>query len=227
MWPFETHENMLEAQNIDWSICKDMMLHPRGPSDVYWPPYLGPIRQSQALTLKASCPSPPMTASTAAHFNLWNPSTLCTYLADYECLAEAAQPTLDECLAQSTCYLTEEDKHVGKTSLNLMLHLQIGTPSRKLFLGSIWVLGNPPYHKPIWKLFLMRNQSRRFIPSMTMPSSTENLGGWQHIWPRRRKYLTSASVKPMKTAFIPPCATKYCSTYMTRRLLPKEARHSR
>jgi len=32
------------------------------------------------------------------------------YLSDYESLAKAVQLTLGECLAQSTCYLTEEDK---------------------------------------------------------------------------------------------------------------------
>jgi len=36
--------------------------------------------------------------------------TLCTYLLDYESLAEAAQLTPGEHLAQSTHYLTEEDK---------------------------------------------------------------------------------------------------------------------
>ena len=43
-------------------------------------------------------------------FDPKNPSTLCTYLLDYESLAEAVQLTLGKCLAQSTCYLTKEDK---------------------------------------------------------------------------------------------------------------------
>ena len=74
----------------------------------------------------------------------------------------------------------------GKMSLNSMLHLQIEMHLRKLFLRSIQVLGNPSYHQPIWKLLLKKNQSRRSIPSMNMPSSIENLGGWQHDWKKRR-----------------------------------------
>src|SRR5882724_6012462 len=106
----------------------------------------------------------------------------------------------------------------GKTSLNLMLHLQIGKISRKLFLGSMQVLENPLADL---EALNKRTQSRRFIPLTTMPSSIENLGGWQHIWPRRRKYQTSSSTRPM-TAFILTCATGSCSTYMTRSLLMKE-----
>ena len=58
----------------------------------------------------APIPLPQWQSPMAPHFNPQNPSTLCTYLSDYESLAEPAQLTPDECLAQSTCYLTEEDK---------------------------------------------------------------------------------------------------------------------
>jgi len=46
----------------------------------------------------------------APHFNSKTPSTLRTYLLDYEFLAEAAQLSLKKYLVQSTCYLTGEDK---------------------------------------------------------------------------------------------------------------------
>src|SRR5882724_4964044 len=55
-------------------------------------------------------PLPQYKSPMAPHFNPKNPSTLCMYLSDYESLAEAAQLTLAECFAQSTQYLTEEDK---------------------------------------------------------------------------------------------------------------------
>src|SRR5882724_9242973 len=46
----------------------------------------------------------------APHFNSKTPSTLGTYLSDYESLAEAAQLSPEEHLVQSTCHLTGEDK---------------------------------------------------------------------------------------------------------------------
>ena len=55
-------------------------------------------------------PLPQQQSSTAPCFDLHNPSTLSTYLSDYESLAKASQLTLGDCLAQSTRYLTEEDK---------------------------------------------------------------------------------------------------------------------
>src|SRR5882724_1640942 len=55
-------------------------------------------------------PLPQLHSSTVPHFDSKNPSTLITYLANYESLAESTQFTLGERLAQSTCYLTEEDK---------------------------------------------------------------------------------------------------------------------
>src|SRR5882724_8054597 len=55
-------------------------------------------------------PLPQWQSSMAPCFNPKNPSTLCMYLSAYESLAEAAQLTPAECLAQSTQYLTEEDK---------------------------------------------------------------------------------------------------------------------
>src|SRR5882724_2074870 len=55
-------------------------------------------------------PLPQWQSPTAPRFDPQNPSTLCTYLSDYESLAGAAQLTLAECLAQSTRYLTKEDK---------------------------------------------------------------------------------------------------------------------
>ena len=58
----------------------------------------------------APIPLPQWQSPTAPHFNPKNPSTLCMYLSDYESLAKAVQLTLGEHLAQSTCYLIEEDK---------------------------------------------------------------------------------------------------------------------
>src|SRR5882724_2479025 len=55
-------------------------------------------------------PLPQWQSPTAPHFDHKNPSTLCTYLWDYESLAKAAQLTPGKHLAQSTCYLTKEDK---------------------------------------------------------------------------------------------------------------------
>ena len=43
-------------------------------------------------------------------FDPKNPSTLCTYLSDYESWTEVVQLTPDEPLTQSMCYLIEEDK---------------------------------------------------------------------------------------------------------------------
>src|SRR5882724_11027723 len=55
-------------------------------------------------------PLPQWQSPMAPHFNPKNPSTLCTYLSDYESLAGAAQLTPAKHLAQSTQYLTKEDK---------------------------------------------------------------------------------------------------------------------
>ena len=60
--------------------------------------------------LPAAIPLPQWQSPIAPCFDPQNPSTLCTYLLDYESLAEAAQLTLAEHPAQSTCYLTKEDK---------------------------------------------------------------------------------------------------------------------
>src|SRR5882724_5202382 len=57
-----------------------------------------------------SIPLPQRQSPTAPCFDPKNPSTLCMYLSDYESLAGAAQLTPAERLAQSTRYLTEEDK---------------------------------------------------------------------------------------------------------------------
>src|SRR5882724_3147751 len=55
-------------------------------------------------------PLPQRQSPTAPHFDPKNTSTLCTYILDYESLSEAAQLMPAEQLAQSTHYLTEEDK---------------------------------------------------------------------------------------------------------------------
>src|SRR5882724_4674314 len=55
-------------------------------------------------------PLPQQHSSTAPLFDPQNPSTLVTYLSDYESLAESAQLTPGEQLAQSTRYLAKEDK---------------------------------------------------------------------------------------------------------------------
>ena len=63
-----------------------------------------------APTLTLPIPLPHWQSSMAPHFNSKTLSTLSTYLLDYESLAEAAQLSPEEQLAQSTCYLTGEDK---------------------------------------------------------------------------------------------------------------------
>ena len=63
-----------------------------------------------APTLMLPIPLPHQQASMAPHFNSKTPSTLRTYLSDYEFLAEAVQLSLKEYLVQSTHYLTGEDK---------------------------------------------------------------------------------------------------------------------
>src|SRR5882672_8440195 len=65
---------------------------------------------NSAPTATPPIPLPQRQSSTAPCFDSKAPSTLCTYLFDYESLAEAAQLTLGERLSQSTRYLTEEDK---------------------------------------------------------------------------------------------------------------------
>src|SRR5882724_13499910 len=55
-------------------------------------------------------PLPQWQSHMAPHFDPKNPSTLCMYLSDYESLAKSVQLTPAECLSQSTCYPTEEDK---------------------------------------------------------------------------------------------------------------------
>src|SRR5882724_9222729 len=55
-------------------------------------------------------PLPQRHSSTAPHFNPQNPSTLVTYLSDYQSLAKSAQLTPGKRLAQSTRYLAKEDK---------------------------------------------------------------------------------------------------------------------
>src|SRR5882672_6715049 len=63
-----------------------------------------------ALATTPPVPLPQRESSMAPHFDSKTPSTLCTYLLDYESLAEAAQLTPGERLSHSTCYLDEEDK---------------------------------------------------------------------------------------------------------------------
>ena len=63
-----------------------------------------------APTLTLPIPLPHQQSSTAPHFDSKTPLTLCTYLLDYESLAEAAWLSPDEQLTQSTCYLNREDK---------------------------------------------------------------------------------------------------------------------
>src|SRR5882672_5403393 len=63
-----------------------------------------------ALATMPPVPLPQRQSSTAPRFNSKTPSTLCTYLLDYESLAEAAQLTLGERLSHSTRYLDEQDK---------------------------------------------------------------------------------------------------------------------
>src|SRR5882724_27268 len=58
----------------------------------------------------APIPLPQRQSPMAPHFDPKNSSTLCTYISDYELLAKAAQLTPAKQLAQSTCYLTKEDK---------------------------------------------------------------------------------------------------------------------
>src|SRR5882672_729103 len=65
---------------------------------------------NSAPTTTPPVPLPQRQSSTAPRFDSKAPSTLCTYLSDYESLAEAAQLTPGERLSQSTRYLTEEDK---------------------------------------------------------------------------------------------------------------------
>jgi len=143
-------------------------------------------------------------------------------------LAEAAQLTPGKNLTQSTCYLTEENKK--KYDWENLPELDATPPDWENFKEALF-REYASARKPFVSLADLealhkRTQSRTFIPLTTMPSSIENLGGWQHIWPRRRKYQTSSSTRPM-TAFILTCATGSCSTYMTRSLLMKEVRNLR
>src|SRR5882724_6319251 len=68
------------------------------------------MTMNPAPTLMLPIPLPHQKSSTAPHFGSNIPSTLNTYLSDYESLAEAAQLGPEEHLAQSTRYLTGEDK---------------------------------------------------------------------------------------------------------------------
>src|SRR5467141_2399427 len=65
---------------------------------------------NSAPTATPPVPLPQRQSSTAPRFDSKTPSTLCTYLSDYESLAEAAQLTPSERLSHSTHYLDEEDK---------------------------------------------------------------------------------------------------------------------
>ena len=69
-------------------------------------------------------PLPQWHSSTAPCFNLQNPSTLITYLSDYESLAKSAQLTPGEWLGQSTCYLAKEDKSVWENLPEFIATLQ-------------------------------------------------------------------------------------------------------
>ena len=63
-----------------------------------------------APTLTLPIPLPHQQSSMAPHFNSKTPSTLGTYLSDYESLVKAAQLIPEEHLARSTHYLNGEDK---------------------------------------------------------------------------------------------------------------------
>src|SRR5882724_7056827 len=88
-------------------------------------------------------PLPQQQSPTAPHFYSKTPMTLCTYLSGYESLAEAAQLTPSECLAQSTCYLTGEDKDDWE---NL--------PEYDAISRLDCFQGSPSYHQPIWGTWL-------------------------------------------------------------------------
>src|SRR5882672_2283889 len=67
-----------------------------------------PINPAPATT--PPIPLPQRQSSMAPRFDSKTPSTLCTYLSEYESLAEAAQLTPGERLSHSTRYLDKEDK---------------------------------------------------------------------------------------------------------------------
>src|SRR5882724_4601915 len=88
--------------------------HATAPSTSAMPATTNPVPIPMSLNpIPMSMPPIPLPqrhSSTAPRFNPQNPSTLVTYLSDYESLAESAQLTPGERLAQSTRYLAEEDK---------------------------------------------------------------------------------------------------------------------
>src|SRR5882724_8786577 len=144
------------------------------------------------------------------------PPLLPTYLTMNPYLNPHSLPWVNDWHSQLVTW-PKKTKVIGKTSLNSLLHSRIGMPLKKLSSGSIRVPGNPSYHWPIWMSSPRRNQSRRYSLLMTMPSSIENLGGWQHDWKKRRTYRISALTRPTKVAFIPTCVTSSCFT-CTKRL---------
>src|SRR5882724_11060861 len=88
--------------------------HATAPSTSAMPATTNPVPIPMSLNpILMSMPPihlPQPHSSTAPRFNPQNPSTLITYLSDYESLAESTQLTPGERLAQSTRYLAEEDK---------------------------------------------------------------------------------------------------------------------
>src|SRR5882724_11076109 len=114
-------------------------------------------------------PLPQWQSPTAPCFNSKNPSTLCTYLSNYESLVEAMPLTPGKHLTQSTGYLTEEDKVDWENLPELRLPSQTGMHSRRPSSGSIPKQGNIAYCQLIWATLLMKNPSERSIPWMNLP----------------------------------------------------------
>jgi len=84
----------------------------------------------------------------APHFDPKNSSTLCMYLLDYEPLAKAAQLTLAERLAQSTQYLTKEDKDDWENLPEFRGYIsRLGCLQTSSLQGVSQCQENPSYHQ--------------------------------------------------------------------------------
>src|SRR5882672_5506269 len=169
---------------------------------------------NSAPTATPPIPLPQRQSSTAPCFDSKAPSTLCTYLSDYESLAEAAQLTPGERLSQST----------QKIFRNLRPHLQIGLRSRKLFSGSTPKPGSPSYPRPIWESSLMKSLGRKFILWTILPPFTGSLGDWQIDWLRKRGSVLMDSTGHTRKASTLSYRTKFCFISRTKRLPVSKAR---
>src|SRR5882672_4913161 len=165
---------------------------------------------NSAPTATPPIPLPQRQSSTAPHFDSKAPSTLCTYLSDYESLAEAAQLTPGERLSQSTHYLTKEDKDDWEN----LPEFEASPPDWAAFKEALF-REYPKARKPfissadLGKFTDEKSQQEIQTLDDLLPF-TRSLGDWRIDWLRKRGSVPMDSTGCMRKASTLSYGTKFC-----------------